>query len=68
MAFFPSDEEINNLGVRGIYIGNYVKWNGLSNYKLAKKFGFKTPKKNFKEHTGNTLILMIDMRMDFMIT
>ena len=46
--FFPSDEEINNLGVRGIYIGNYVKWNGLSNYKLAKKFGFKTPKKKFQ--------------------
>ena len=46
--FFPSDEEINNLGVRGIYIGNYVKWNGLSNYKLAKKFGFKIPKKKFQ--------------------
>ena len=45
MAFFPSDEEINNLGVRGIYIGNYVKWNGLSNYKLAKNLVLKFRKK-----------------------
>lgn len=38
---YPSDEEILNVGVRGIYLGNYVNWDGRKNTDIAKKFGFK---------------------------
>ena len=45
---YPSDDEINRLGVRGIYLGNYVNWDGNKNSELAKKYGFKTPEKGFQ--------------------
>ncbi len=45
---YPSDEEIKKVGVRGIYLGNYVKWDGNNNYEIAKKFGFKIPDTPFQ--------------------
>lgn len=45
---YPSDEEINSIGVRGIYLGNYVKWDGNYNYKIAEKYGFKKADKPFQ--------------------
>jgi N-acetyl sugar amidotransferase len=45
---YPSDEEINSIGVRGIYLGNYVKWDGNNNYQIAKKYGFKIAEKPFQ--------------------
>jgi len=46
--YYPTDEEINSVGTRGIFLGNYVKWDGNYNYQIAKKFGFKVPKKKFQ--------------------
>ncbi len=36
-AKYPSDEDILYVGVRGIYIGNFFKWDGNYNAKLAKE-------------------------------
>lgn len=36
-AKYPTDNEIFNLGVRGIYLSNYLDWNGDQNAELMKK-------------------------------
>jgi N-acetyl sugar amidotransferase len=39
---YPSDEEIFRLGLRAIYLGNYVPWDGNANARLMKeKYGFE---------------------------
>lgn len=38
---YPTDEEIMDIGIRGIYLGNYVNWDGRENTKIAKQYGFK---------------------------
>ena len=45
---YPSNNEINSVGLRGIYLGNYVKWSGNYNHEIAKKFGFKDSDKPFQ--------------------
>tara|TARA_B100000035_G_C21030934_1_gene568419 strand:+ start:206 stop:1336 length:1131 start_codon:yes stop_codon:yes gene_type:complete len=45
---YPSDEEIKEVGVRGIYLGNYLKWDGNHNFEIAKKFGFQIPEEPFQ--------------------
>ena len=41
--FYPSDDEINSLGMRGIYLANYYPWNQDENTKmLIEKYGFET--------------------------
>lgn len=45
---FPNDIELKKNKVRGIYLGNYVKWDGNYNYKIAKKYGFKILKNGFQ--------------------
>ena len=44
---FPSDAEIKRVGVRGVYLGNYVKWSGNHNADIAKKYGWKEAKEEF---------------------
>jgi hypothetical protein len=39
---FPADEEMEEIGVRGIYLGNYVQWDHLEQVKLLiSRYGFK---------------------------
>lgn len=39
---YPSDEEIKSVGVRGIYISNYFRWEANEHSKLVvEKYGFK---------------------------
>lgn len=42
-AIYPSEKEIAEVGVRGIYLGHYIKWNQkeLTEF-VIKKFGFTT--------------------------
>jgi hypothetical protein len=48
-AKYPTDEEILKVGVRGLYIGNYFKWDPNSHYKLVKeKYGWKPAQKPFE--------------------
>ena len=39
---YPAFSDIEEVGVRGIYLGNYVRWDPLAQHQLMiKKFGFK---------------------------
>ena len=41
-AKYPTDEEIDEVGVRGIYLGNFVNWDGNFNYQTVKeKYGWE---------------------------
>ncbi len=42
---YPSDNEIKSVGIRGIYLGNYVRWDPLSQHKeMVKKYKYKSIK------------------------
>lgn len=48
-AQYPSDEKIIEVGVRGIYLSNYVDWDGNANAELMKnKFGWKESNYDFE--------------------
>jgi N-acetyl sugar amidotransferase len=67
-AKYPTDEEILKVGVRGLYIGNFFKWDPNKNTELMKKSMAGNLQKNLlREHIVQCLILMIDMKMAFMI-
>ena len=36
-AKYPSDEDILKVGVRGLYIGNFFKWDPNSHFKMVKQ-------------------------------
>ncbi len=46
---YPSDEEILEVGTRGVYIGNFFKWEPNKHVKLVeKKYGWKRAEKPFE--------------------
>ncbi|MAV64423.1 MAG: LPS biosynthesis protein [Candidatus Marinimicrobia bacterium] len=46
---YPSDEEINSVGVRGIFISNYLDWNANEHTQLViEKYGFKVSQDGFE--------------------
>lgn len=46
---YPSDRELFDLKLRGIYLGNYVPWDGNANAKLAnEKYGFELGNEPFE--------------------
>lgn len=48
-AKYPSDQEILSTGVRGLYIGNFFKWNPNAQTELVKeKYGWKGAEKPFE--------------------
>lgn len=48
-AKFPSDREIVENKIRGLYLGNYFKWDPYKNTKMIiKKYGWKPAKKSFE--------------------
>jgi N-acetyl sugar amidotransferase len=36
-AHYPGDDEIDGVGVRGIYLSNYLDWDGYENYRLVQE-------------------------------
>lgn len=41
--FYPSDQDIERIGVRGIYLSNYVQWNARAQTKfMIEQYGFET--------------------------
>tara|TARA_B110000467_G_C18287333_1_gene462486 strand:+ start:174 stop:1334 length:1161 start_codon:yes stop_codon:yes gene_type:complete len=38
---YPSDEEINNVGVTGIFLGQFIRWNIQEQLKKVQELGFK---------------------------
>lgn len=50
--FYPGDKEIEEIGLRGIFLGNYISWNARKQTDfIIKKFGFETAIK--RERTFN---------------
>jgi len=47
-AKYPGVEEIEENGIRGIYLGNYVDWDGNMNYKIAsEQYGWEAARQPF---------------------
>ena len=48
-AKYPTDEEIMKVGVRGLYVGNFFKWDPNRHSKLMQeKYGWKAAEKPFE--------------------
>ena len=42
---YPDDKQIHSIGVRGIYLGNYIRWDPTAQHKMMiKKYNFKSAK------------------------
>lgn len=63
-AIYPSDEELDRVGVRGIYLGNFIPWNHKKQTELMiKKYGFESGPpyrsynlyENVEDHVSNGL-------------
>ena len=39
---YPTDAELKEVGVTGLFLGYYFPWDGISNYLLAQAHGFKS--------------------------
>ncbi|MHC8517590.1 N-acetyl sugar amidotransferase [Sporosarcina sp. ITBMC105] len=39
---YPTDSELKEVGVTGIFLGYYMPWDGLANYLISQGHGFKT--------------------------
>ena len=51
---YPSDYSLNSIGVRGIYLSNFVRWDPVAQHiQMIKNFDYKSSK------FSRTLILMI---------
>lgn len=37
---YPNDDEIKQIGIRGIFLGHYIKWNVISQLDLVSRLGF----------------------------
>ena len=57
---FPKDADVKDIGVRGIFISNYVEWSGNNNAKIAKQYGFKENEEEF-ERTYRKISNLDDM-------
>jgi N-acetyl sugar amidotransferase len=58
---FPSDEAIQSVGVRGIYVGNFFKWSPNDHAALMReKYGFEFARQPF-ERTYRTMSNLDDM-------
>jgi len=38
---YPTDEEIRKVGVTGVFLGSYIKWDIFKQLEIVKKIGFK---------------------------
>lgn len=39
---YPEQEDINRIGVTGLFLGYYIPWDGSTNALLAQKYGFES--------------------------
>lgn len=39
---YPSDEELQSVGVTGLFLGHYIPWDGLANTLIAQANGFQS--------------------------
>ena len=54
--FYPDSKEIEKVGVRGIYLSNYIPWDSKKQHeKMIELFGYKTKRENRTFDTYNTI-------------
>lgn len=41
--FYPTNEELQQVGVTGLFLGHYIPWDGLANTLVAQAYGFEVP-------------------------
>jgi N-acetyl sugar amidotransferase len=41
--FYPSDKDLYQVGVTGLFLGHYIPWDGLANTLIAQAYGFEVP-------------------------
>jgi len=52
--YYPDDREIENVGVRGIYLNNYIRWDSrLQHEEMIKLYGYETAEQNRTFDTYN---------------
>lgn len=52
--FYPDNADIENVGVRGIYLNNYIRWDTKAQHEeMIKKFGYETGKQTRTFDTYN---------------
>lgn len=39
---YPSDEDLERVGVTGLFLGHYIPWDGYQNAMIAQAYGFET--------------------------
>ena len=40
---YPDDNKLNSVGVRGIYLGNFVRWDPVAQHQMMiKKYGYQS--------------------------
>src|SRR5690606_23137876 len=60
-AQYPTDDEIDEVGVRGIYLGNFVDWDGERNARIATDlYGWQAAEQDF-ERTYRRISNLDDM-------
>jgi len=59
-ARYPADEQLADVGVRGIYLGNYVNWEANTQTELMKEWGFEESPEPF-ERTYRLMSNLDDM-------
>ena len=54
--FYPDSKEIEKVGVRGIYLGNYIPWDSKKQHEeMIRLYGYKTKKEPRTFDTYNTI-------------
>jgi len=44
---YPAFEAINNIGIKGIYLGNYIRWDPLAQHlEMVRRYNYKSAKQN----------------------
>ncbi len=53
MYEYPDPQEVERLGLKGIYLDNYFKWDGISNVAISQAHGFEVAPTNIKGSIAN---------------
>lgn len=57
---FPNDDDLAEVGVRGIYLANYVPWDGVRNAEVAETYGWEPARQPY-ERTYRTISNLDDI-------
>ncbi|KKU26261.1 MAG: N-acetyl sugar amidotransferase [Microgenomates group bacterium GW2011_GWA2_46_16] len=49
---YPTEEELNQVGITGLFLGNYLPWDGYANALMAQAHGFTT----YSKHVEGSIV------------